>query len=194
MSNITLQTRLYSNFVIITVVYLTSALSSWIYGVDITIGSLLWLPMGAKVLAFLLFGIWALPGVLIGSLMSGMFLYDFWSGNTFYGPLGTLVGVFAPLLAIMIMKHFHLSSFFDDAKINFRHVLFLIILSSVINTLVKLFVYIDEVKNIDGKSVDALQFIQTYLPGDILGGIVFVFIVLKILLPVVIKFGLNKAP
>jgi integral membrane sensor domain MASE1 len=194
MLNITLQTRLYSNFVIITVVYLTSALSSWIYGVDITIGSLLWLPMGAKVLAFLLFGIWALPGVLIGSLMSGMFLYDFWSGNTFYGPLGTLVGVFAPLLAIMIMKHFHLSSFFDDAKINFRHVLFLIILSSVINTLVKLFVYIDEVKNIDGKSVDALQFIQTYLPGDILGGIVFVFIVLKILLPVVIKFGLNKAP
>ena len=194
MLNITLQTRLYSNFVIITVVYLTSALSSWIYGVDITIGSLLWLPMGAKVLAFLLFGIWALPGVLIGSLMSGMFLYDFWSGNTFYGPLGTLVGVFAPLLAIMIMKHFHLSSFFDDTKINFRHVLFLIILSSVINTLVKLFVYIDEVKNIDGKSVDALQFIQTYLPGDILGGIVFVFIVLKILLPVVIKFGLNKAP
>ena len=194
MLNITLQTRLYSNFVIITVVYLTSALSSWIYGVDITIGNYLWLPMGAKVLAFLLFGIWALPGVLIGSLMSGMFLYDFWSGNTFYGPLGTLVGVFAPLLAIMIMKHFHLSSFFDDAKINFRHVLFLIILSSVINTLVKLFVYIDEVKNIDGKSVDALQFIQTYLPGDILGGIVFVFIVLKILLPVVIKFGLNKAP
>ena len=194
MLNITLQTRLYSNFVIITVVYLTSALSSWIYGVDITIGSLLWLPMGAKVLAFLLFGIWALPGVLIGSLMSGMFLYDFWSGNTFYGPLGTLVGVFAPLLAIMIMKHFHLSSFFDDAKINFRHVLFLIILSSVINTLVKLFVYIDEVKNIDGKSVDALQFIQTYLPGDILGGIVFVFIVLKVLLPVVIKLGLNKAP
>jgi integral membrane sensor domain MASE1 len=194
MSNITLQTRLYSNFAIIAVVYLTSALMSWMYGVDITIGNYLWLPMGAKVLAFLLFGIWALPGVLIGSLMSGMFLYDFWSGNTFYGPLGTLVGVFAPLLAIMIMKHFHLSSFFDDAKINFRHVLFLIILSSVINTLVKLFVYIDEVKNIDGKSVDALQFIQTYLPGDILGGIVFVFIVLKILLPVVIKFGLNKAP
>jgi len=194
MSNITLQTRLYSNFAIIAVVYLTSALMSWMYGVDITIGNYLWLPMGAKVLAFLLFGVWALPGVLIGSLMSGMFLYDFWSGNTFYGPLGTLVGVFAPLLAIMIMKHFHLSSFFDDAKINFRHVLFLIILSSVINTLVKLFVYIDEVKNIDGKSVDALQFIQTYLPGDILGGIVFVFIVLKILLPVVIKFGLNKAP
>jgi hypothetical protein len=194
MSNITLQTRLYSNFAIIAVVYLTSALMSWMYGVDITIGNYLWLPMGAKVLAFLLFGVWALPGVLIGSLMSGMFLYDFWSGNTFYGPLGTLVGVFAPMAAIMIMKHFHLSSFFDDAKINFRHVLFLIILSSVINTLAKLFLYIDKVENIDGKSVDALNFIQSYLTGDILGGIVFVFIVLKILLPVVIKLGLNKAP
>ena len=194
MSNITLQTRIYSNFVIIAVVYLTSALMSWMGGVDITIGNYLWLPMGAKVLAFLLFGIWALPGVLIGSLMSGMFLYDFWSGNTFYGPLGTLVGVFAPLLAIMVMKYFHLSSFFDDVKINFRHVLFLIILSSVINTLAKLFLYMDKVKSISGQGVDALHHIQRFLPGDILGGIVFVFIVLKVLLPVVIKFGLNKAP
>ncbi|RUM77648.1 MAG: hypothetical protein DSZ13_01240 [Candidatus Thioglobus sp.] len=194
MSNITLQARLYSNFAIIAVVYLTSALMSWMYGVDITIGNYLWLPMGAKVLAFLLFGIWALPGVLIGSLMSGMFLYDFWIGNTFYGPLGTLVGVFAPLLAIMVMRHFHLSNFFDAGKINFRHVLFLIILSSLINTLAKLFLYIDKVKGIDGKSVDALNFIQSYLTGDVLGGIVFVFIVLKVLLPVVIKFGLNKAP
>ena len=172
-----------NNIIIAIVVFLTSALMSFMYGIDFTIGNYLWLPMGAKVLAFLLFGIWALPGVLLGSLMSGMFLYDFWSGNTFYGPLGTLVGVFAPMAAIMIMRYFRLSNFFDEGNINFRHVLFLIILSSLINTLTKLFLYIDKVRGIDGKEVDALDFIQSYLTGDILGGIVFVVIVLKLLLP-----------
>ena len=175
------------NLVIATVVFLTSALMSYMYGIDFTIGNYLWLPMGAKVLAFLLFGVWALPGVLLGSLMSGMFLYDFWSGNTFYGPLGTLVGVFAPMAAIMIMRFFHLSSFFDEVKINFRHVIFLIVLASIINTLAKLFLYIDKVKDIDGKEVNAITFIQSYLTGDILGGLVFVFVFLQVLLPYLIK-------
>ena len=59
------------NIVIALVIFLTSALMSWMHGIDITLGHHLWLPMGAKILAFLLFGLWALPGVLLGSLMSG---------------------------------------------------------------------------------------------------------------------------
>ncbi|MCS5589071.1 MAG: hypothetical protein NZ824_03780 [Candidatus Thioglobus sp.] len=170
-----------NNIVIAIVVFLTSAMMSFMYGADITIGNYLWLPMGAKILAFLLFGVWAFPGVLLGSLMSGIFLYDFWSGNTFYGPLGTLAGAVAPMLAIMIMHYFRLSDFFDKDKIIFKHVIFLIILSSLINTLTKLFLYIDKVNDVDGKDVDAVQFIQSYLVGDILGGIVFIVIVLKLL-------------
>ena len=46
----------------------------------------------------------------------------------------------------------------------------------------KLFLYIDKVK-VDNKEVDALEFMQSYLTGDILGGIVFVFIALKLVLP-----------
>ncbi|TEU28542.1 MAG: hypothetical protein E3I13_00085 [Gammaproteobacteria bacterium] len=170
-----------NNIIIAVVVFLTSALMSFMYGNDITIGSYLWLPMGAKVMAFLLFGMWAFPGVFLGSLMSGIFLYDFWNGNAFYGPLGTMAGVIAPMLAIVIMRYFRLSNFFDKDKIIFRHVIFLIILSSLINTLTKLFLYIEKVSNVDGKKVDAIEFIQSTLTGDILGGIVFVFIVLKLL-------------
>jgi len=176
-----------NNLSIATVVFLTSALMTFMYGIDFTIGNYLWLPMGAKVLAFLLFGLWAFPGVLLGSLMSGVFLYDTWNGNVLYGSLGTLVGVFAPLVAIILMRFFKLSTFFDEGKINFRHVIFLIIFSSIINTLAKLFLYIDKVKSIDGKEVDALNFIQSYLTGDILGGFVFVFIFLQFLFPVLIK-------
>lgn len=160
---------------------------SFMYGIDITIGNYLWLPMGAKILAFLLFGLWAFPGVLLGSLMSGIFLYDAWNGNTFYGPLGTMAGVIAPMLAIMTMRYFRLSEFFDKDKIVFGHVIFLIILSSLINTLTKFFLYADKVKNIDGKEVDAIQFIQSYLTGDILGGVVFIVVVLKLLMPTLRK-------
>ncbi|MDG2395913.1 hypothetical protein [Candidatus Thioglobus sp.] len=171
-----------NSLLITLVVFLTSALMSFLYGNDISIGNYLWLPMGTKILAYLLFGAWAFIGVLIGSLMSGIFLYDFWHGNEVYGPLGTLVGVLAPLVAIAIMRYFHLSTFITVGKINFRHVIFLVILSSLINTLGKLFLYMNKVK-VDGKDVDALAFMQSYLTGDILGGIVFVFIVLKLVLP-----------
>ena len=57
------------------VVFLTSDLMSHFDAGDITIGNYLWLPMGAKILAFLLFGFWAFPGVLLGSLMSGVLIY-----------------------------------------------------------------------------------------------------------------------
>jgi len=173
------------------VVFLTSDLMSHFDAGDITVGNYLWLPMGAKILAFLLFGYWAFPGVLLGSLMSGVFLYDSWNGNTFYGPLGTFAGVMAPMLAVAIMRLFHLSNFFKDGKLVYGHIVFLVILSSLINTIAKLFLYIDKVKGIDGKEVDAIQFIQSYLTGDILGGLVFVFVVIKIFLPIILKNKLN---
>lgn len=173
---------IFNNLLIASVVFLTSSLMSFLYGNDIAIGNYLWLPMGAKVLAYLFFGAWAFFGVLIGSLLSGIFLYDFWHGNEVYGPLGTLVGVLAPLAAIIIMRYFQLSTFFTAGKINFKHVFFLIILASFINTIGKWFLYIDKV-TVDTKKIDALEFMQSYLTGDILGGIVFVFIALKLVLP-----------
>jgi hypothetical protein len=123
--------------------------------------------------------------------MSGVFLYDSWNGNTFYGPLGTFAGVMAPMLAVAIMRLFHLSNFFKDGKPVYGHIVFLVILSSLINTITKLFLYIDKVKGIDGKEVDAIQFIQSYLTGDVLGGLVFVFITIRIFLPSIIKYKLD---
>ena len=173
------------------VVFLTSDLMSHFDAGDITVGNYLWLPMGAKILAFLLFGYWAFPGVLIGSLMSGIFLYDSWNGNTFYGPMGTLAGVLAPMLAIAIMKSFHLSNFFKDGKLVYGHIIFLVILSSLINTLTKLFLYINKVEGVDGKEVDALQFIQSYLVGDVLGGLLFVFVIIKLFMPTIVRNKLD---
>jgi hypothetical protein len=179
------------NIVIALVIFSTSALMSWMHGIDITLGHYLWLPMGAKILAFLLFGLWALPGVLLGSLMSGYILYDFLNVDPVYGPLGTLVGAFAPMIAILIMRYFHLSNFFDnDKKLEFRHVIFLIVLSSIINTLSKLFIYLGRVSGPNNHQIDSTEFILSYLTGDILGGIVFIMLTIKIFMPILLRFKL----
>ncbi|MCH9646315.1 MAG: hypothetical protein K0U08_06705 [Proteobacteria bacterium] len=182
---------LITNVLIALVVFATSFLMAWLSGVDIALGNYLWLPMGAKVLAFLLFGFWAFPGVLLGSLMSGFLLYDFWNVNPIYGPLGSLVGALAPMLAILIMQFFRLSNFFNDGmKVQFGHVLFLVILSSLINTLFKLFIYLNKVTDLNGQAIDPVQFIQNYLAGDILGGFVFIYIVFKFFTPQLVKHKL----
>ena len=179
------------NALIALVVFATSFLMAWLSGVDIALGNYLWLPMGAKILAFLLFGFWAFPGVLLGSLMSGFLLYDFWNVNPIYGPLGSLVGVCAPMLAILIMRFFRLSDFFNEGlKIQFGHVLFLVILSALINTLFKLFIYLNKVSHLNGQTIDVAQFIQSYLVGDILGGIVFIYIVFKFFAPQLVNHKL----
>jgi hypothetical protein len=105
--------------------------------------------------------------------------------------MGTLIGVLAPMVAISIMSLFHLSNFFNDSKIVYGHIIFLVILSSLINTITKLFLFFDKVKGVDDKEVDALQFILSYLTGDILGGLVFVLLAVKIFLPVIIRNKLN---
>lgn len=176
------------NAFIALIVFATSFLMTWLSGVDIAIGNYLWLPIGAKILAFLLFGLWAFPGVLVGSLMSGFLLYDFASVNPIYGPLGSLVGVVAPMLAIIIMRFFRLSNFFNkEQKVQFGHVIFLVILSAFINTLFKLFIYLNKVTHLDGQTIDAVQFIQSYLVGDIIGGIVFIYIAFKFFSPQLLK-------
>ncbi|MDB2589565.1 hypothetical protein N9Y32_00860 [Candidatus Thioglobus sp.] len=179
------------NIIIALVIFLTSALMTWTSGIDISVGNYLWLPMGAKILAFLLFGFWALPGVLLGSLMSGYILYNFLNVDPIYGPLGSLIGAFAPMGAILIMRYFNLSTFFDsDKKLEFRHVIFLIVLSSIINTIFKLFLYFGKVSGVDDQQIDSPEFILSYLTGDILGGVVFILLTIKIVMPILLRFKL----
>lgn len=177
----------FKTLVIAVFVLLFSALMSVMQTNQITIGNYLWMPMGVKVLAYLIYGFRAFPGVLFGSLMSGILVYDFWNGNTFYGPLGSFAGTLAPLLAIVFMRYFHLSNFFDQGRIQFTHVLLLILLSAIFNTLLKLFIYIGRVSDSTGADIDVVAFVQSYFIGDILGGVLFVLIALKIILPTLIK-------
>jgi hypothetical protein len=96
--------------------------------------------------------------------------------------MGRLISSLAPLAAIMTMDAFHVSNFFDGEKINFKNIVFLIFLSSLLSTLAKFFVYPINLETI----TNPVLFIQSYLLGDMIGGIVFVYIVVK-LLPQLVK-------
>ena len=142
------------------------------------VGDLIYLPLGAVSLCYLLFDY----KVSIAAYLAIEFS-DYWiTGNT-HGHLAVnLVGTLAPLLAFTSMKFFKLSSFFEGGKLVFQHLLFLAILTAFYNTLMKFFVWsyisLAEDSNV---SIDAMQFIKNYLIGDALGCVtVFLFAALVI--------------
>ena len=156
-------------------VFLTSSLMLFGSDFEVKVGSYLYLPIGAKILAFLLFGRQVLPGVIVACLFSGVVLFDAWGGHYFYGALGAVLGAMTPLAAMWILDKSDVTNFKDLTDINFRHVLFLIFFTSVIHALSRFVLY---AKN-EMLSINPIDFLSHYLIGDMLGGIVVIWIVLK---------------
>ena len=122
------------------------------------VGNLVWLPVGAVSLCYLLFGFRIVIAVFIAiSISAHLGDYTQFPGHNLIHVVGTL----APLLAIASMKFFKLSYFFDGGKIVFQHLLFLGILTALFNTLMKFFAYSYLALASGGSvSIDALQFIK----------------------------------
>ncbi len=152
--------------------------------VDISIANYIWLPMGAAILAPLLFGFKSFPGVLLGYFLATFITKGgVWEAVHIYSYMGKFIDSLAPIISIVIMRYFRLSDFFDSGKANYSHIMFLVVLSSVMATLAKVFVY-----PMQGKLIpDPVLFIQSYTASDILGGVVFIYLALKIFAPKLIK-------
>jgi len=90
----------------------------------------------------------------------------------------------APIIAISIMRVFSLSNFFDENKINIGHIFFLVLLSAVTSTLLKTFVVYQTAEKF---LADPVGHIGSYLLGDMLGGIVFIYIGIKVFASVFAK-------
>ncbi len=171
------------NFIAFILVIVSLLIAEGIAHIDFTNGNFLFHPIGAAILSYLLFGFKVFPGVAIANTLIGYFLWDNWFGNGITGFYGhVIIGSLAPVVAILIMKLFHLSEFFKDGKLNFRHILFLVILTGLVNSLLKFFLFMGVLK----ANPDPVVFLSTYLVGNILGGIVFIYMAVKIL-PILIK-------
>ena len=158
-------------------VALSRVLISGLDSTDFAIGNYLWLPIGAAIFSYLLFGFKVFPGVLLGYLIAEVIVEGSIADISQREVLSRTMSSLAPIFAIGIMRVFNLSNFFDDNKVNIGHIVFLVLLSAVISTLLKtFFVYQSAEKFL----ADPVGHIGSYLVGDMIGGIVFIYIGIKV--------------
>ncbi|MEO1944197.1 MAG: hypothetical protein ABGY11_07835 [Candidatus Thioglobus sp.] len=153
------------------------------------VGNLIWLPLGTVLLCYLLFGFRIVIAVFLAIMFSAHWFHEeplfIFNKNMVH-----LVGTLAPLLAIASMKFFKLSNFFEGGKLVFQHLLFLVILTALYNTLMKFFVF----SYFDNLSINAVKFIQGYLLGDILGCLAVLFFAVLVVVPGIRYFAPELVP
>jgi len=146
-------------------------------------GNLIWLPLGAMSLCFLLFGFRVVFAAILASQFS-----EFWFHSQLFFDQVTLIrtvsGAIGPALAIASMRFFKLSNFFDGDKLVFHHLIFLAILTALFNTLTAFFVSSYIVSNGQAnETINATDFLRNYLMGDILGCLIVLFFAALVVVP-----------
>jgi len=151
-------------------------------------GNLIWLPLGAMSLCFLLFGFRVVFAAILASQFS-----EFWFHSQLFFDQVTLIrtvsGAIGPALAIASMRFFKLSNFFDGDKLVFHHLIFLAILTALFNTLTAFFVSSYIVSNGQAnETINATDFLRNYLMGDILGCLIVLFFAALVVVPFIKYF------
>ena len=144
---------------------------------DFSVGNYLWLPIGAAIMSYLLFDFKVFPGVFIGYMLAEIILEGGIADISQKEAMSRLMSSIAPIIAIGVMKQFSLSRFFDADKIVFSHIIFLVLLSAVTSTLLKTFFVYNKTTEF---LTNPLEHISSYLLGDMIGGVVFIVVGLKI--------------
>ena len=177
---------LYVNFIAFVVIVFITYINGQTYPL---VGNLIWLPLGAVSLCYLLFGFRIVLAVFLAIMFSAHWFHAeplfIISQNIVH-----LMGAVAPLLAIASMKFFKLSNFFEGDKLVFQHLLFLVILTALYNTLMKFFAF----SYFDNFSINAEKFIQGYLLGDILGCLTVLFFAALVIVPGIRYFAPQLIP
>jgi len=148
----------------------------------------LYLPLGAKILMYLLYGYRVFPGILAACIATGVLLFNSWNGNLLIGSMAACAGAIAPIIAMIGMKLARICDLSNLYNIDFRNVIVLVATTSVVSALLKYFVYMQDLT----LTIDAFDFITHYITGDVLGSITVIYLVLKVLVPSIEK-RLNSA-
>ena len=184
--------NLINNLIVLVLVFFVTLFNG---DVEAIAGTQIWLQIGMITLCYLLFSYRVFFGVIVAIELSGLLIWH-WDIYSTLNHLIAIIGAISPLLAIASMRVFKLSSFFDGEQLVFQHVIFLVILTALYNTLMKFFAYTTIQNNffpLDPALVNitATEFIQSYLYGDILGGLVVLFFATLLIEPF-IRYILNK--
>lgn len=153
--------------------------------IDISLANYVgWLPIGSSIIVTLMFGFnRSFYGILAALLLvAGINKGFVWDPYQF-SYIGKVIDSLGPIVSIMIMRAFQLSDFFDSGKVNHLHIVFLVILVSIVVTLPKVFIY-----PLGGKEIpDPVAFISSYVTSDIIGGLVFIYAFVLLFKPILVK-------
>ena len=151
-------------------------------GLNIDIGSYLYLPLGAYAFCWIIYGKWGLPGQLLISILMSFY----WELDSNIFAQFTLINVFGPVIAVSIFSALEVYHFKDIKSENTLAILFLCFVLALFNSLSKFFTFFIT----DNQPTSAFDFLATYLPGDIIGS--FVFIVFAIFMIKIFHLDQNK--
>ena len=135
-------------------------------GLNIDIGSYLYLPLGAYAFSWVVFGKFGLPGQLLISILMSLY----WELESSIFVQFALINVLGPVVAIAIFRVLEVYKFKDFKSETSIAILFLCIVLALLNTLSKFLVYFMS----DDQIANAYEFLATYLPGDVIGSFVFI--------------------
>ena len=134
--------------------------------IDISIGSYLYLPLGAYAFCWVVYGKQGFPGQLLISILVSLY----WELDSNIFIQFTLINIFGPVVAIAIFRVLEVYKFRDFKSETSIAILFLCIVLALLNTLSKFLVYFMT----ENQTTSAFDFLATYLPGDIIGSFVFI--------------------
>lgn len=175
------------NFVAFSLLILSYILVDAFNHADLSVGNLLFLPLGATLYAYLSFSKGVVASVILANTLVGYFLWGNWFGNGLDGFIGhVLIGSFAPLFAIYSVKSLKL----DSPRQNYwQQLVLLSLLSAIFNTLGKFFSFMDTLI----ESIEPLTFLGSFMLGDILGCLVFIYVADRFLTPRLKRQGLQSS-
>ena len=153
------------NILIAAAFFLLFLVSDFIFSINSNIGNLIFLPNAVRVIAVLIGGWAMLPGLILGHVMAG-FLNE-------PNILLILVGSICPLLAFYILKITNVLDLDKLYNIRFEQIIFFVFFTSFFNAIGSYFVLSSDVGI-------GNMFIIRYFVGDFLGGILGLFIFLKL--------------
>jgi len=134
--------------------------------IDISIGSYLYLPLGAYAFCWVVFGKQGLPGQLLISLLMSLY----WELDSSIFAQYALINVLGPVVAVSIFRVLEVYKFKDFKSETILAILFLCFVLGLFNSLTKFFIYFMT----ENQVASAFNFLATYLPGDIIGSFVFI--------------------
>jgi len=143
--------------------------------VDISVGALLFLPIGVILFTYLVFRESIFPGVLILIYVVGILMNI--SNDLIWQY--TLISAFGPYVAIRIFEFFRLGDLSKPFEIDSMKLLLLVLTSALNNTILKFlsFYYHSHESTIEHwEHADPVFFLMTFFPGDVIGGFVGVLI------------------